>query len=31
MADILIVDDEVSICTAFSRFLTADGHRPRAA
>jgi len=31
MPDILIVDDEVSICTAFSRFLTADSHRPRVA
>ena len=31
MADILIVDDEASICAAFSRFLKTDGHQPRVA
>ncbi|HUS58246.1 MAG TPA: sigma-54 dependent transcriptional regulator [Planctomycetota bacterium] len=31
MANILIVDDEVSICAAFSSFLKTDGHLPRVA
>jgi len=31
MADILIVDDEVAICSAFSRFLQAGGHKTQVA
>jgi DNA-binding NtrC family response regulator len=31
MADILIVDDDEGICTAFRQFLTEEGHAPRIA
>ncbi len=28
MAEILVVDDDETMCAAFRRFLEADGHRP---